>query len=103
MGRTIPSWRIIAADETNRLRGFREILRSEDKVIFDDLMRQCKLYASHASTMTSVVKEVPLIMSMLFGQHRRLMELEKQIIKLDQKKCPKYNGDTFPRYGKRED
>ncbi len=50
------------------------MLRSEDKLIFDDLMRQCKLYASHASTMTSVVKEVPLIMSMLFGQHKRLLE-----------------------------
>jgi len=70
---------MIATDETKRLRGFREMLRSEDKEIFDDLMRQCKLYASHASTMTSVVKEVPLIMSMLFGQHKRLMELEKQL------------------------
>jgi len=38
MGRTIPSWRMEAADEINRLRGFREVLRSEDKVIFDDLM-----------------------------------------------------------------
>ncbi len=79
MGRTIPSWRMIATDETRRLRGFREMLRSEDKMVFDDLMRQCKLYASHASTMTSVVKEIPLIMSMLFGQHKRLMELEKQL------------------------
>jgi len=74
-----------AAEETKRLRGFREMLRSEDKVIFDDLMCQCKLYASHASTMTSVVKEVPLIMSMLFGQHKRLLELEKQLMKLETK------------------
>jgi len=85
MGRTIPSWRMIAEDETERLRGFREMLRSEDKVIFDDLMRQCKLYASHASTMTSVIKEIPLIMSMLFGQHKRLLELEKQLAKLEMK------------------
>ena len=79
MGRTIPSWRMVAEDETKKLRGFREMLRSEDKIIFDDLMRQCKHYASHASTMKSVVKEVPLIMSILFGQHKRLMELEKRI------------------------
>jgi len=76
---------MIAEDETERLRGFREMLRSEDKVIFDDLMRQCKLYASHASTMTSVIKEIPLIMSMLFGQHKRLLELEKQLAKLEMK------------------
>jgi len=85
MGRTIPSWRMEATEETKRLRGFREMLRSEDKVIFDDLMRQCKLYASHASTMTSVVKEIPLIMSMLFGQHKRLLEVEKQLMKLEAK------------------
>jgi len=85
MGRTIPSWRMEAAEETKQLRGFREMLRSEDKVIFDDLMRQCKLYASHASTMTSVVKEVPLIMSMLFGQHKRLLELEEQLMKMEAK------------------
>jgi len=85
MGRTIPSWRIVAIEETQRLRGFREMLRSEDKVIFDDLMRQCKLYASHASTMTAVVKEVPLTMSMLFGQHKRLLELEEQLMKLEMK------------------
>jgi len=85
MGRTIPPWRMEAAEETKHLRGFREMLRSEDKVIFDDLMRQCKLYASHASTMTSVVKEVPLITSMLFGQHKRLLELEKQLMELEGK------------------
>ncbi|MFI5449043.1 MAG: hypothetical protein ACHQ03_04660 [Candidatus Bathyarchaeia archaeon] len=85
MGRTIPSWRMEAAEETKRLRGFREMLRSGDRVIFDDLMRQCKLYASHASTMASVVKEIPLIMSMLFGQHKRLLELEEQIAKLEAK------------------
>ncbi len=61
------------------------MLRSGDRVIFDDLMRQCKLYASHASTMASVVKEIPLIMSMLFGQHKRLLELEEQIAKLEAK------------------
>ncbi len=76
---------MIATDETRRLQGFREMLRSEDKVIFDDLMRQCKLYASHASTMTSVVKEIPLIISMLFGQHKRLLELEKQLMELESK------------------
>jgi len=35
--------------------------------------------------MASVVKEIPLIMSMLFGQHKRLLELEEQIAKLEAK------------------
>ena len=79
MGRTIPSWRIVVEDEIGRLKRFRGFLRSEDKEVFDDLMNQCRLYASYASSMASPVKEVPLIMSMLFGQHKRLMELEKRI------------------------
>jgi hypothetical protein len=77
MGRTIPSWRIVVEDELGRLKRFRELLRLEDKDIFDDLLNQCRLYASYSSTMASPVKEIPRIMSMLFGHHKRLMELEK--------------------------
>ena len=84
VGRTIASWRMIMADEVKALKRFREFLRSDDKLVFDDLMNQCKLYASHAGSMASVVKEMPLIMSMLFGQHKRLMELEKRINSRDE-------------------
>jgi len=34
VGRTIPSWRMVAVYETERLRKFREFLRSEDKLVF---------------------------------------------------------------------
>ena len=70
---------MVVEDELGRLKRFRGFLRSEDKEVFDDLMNQCRLYASYASSMASPVKEVPLIMSMLFGQHKRLMELEKRL------------------------
>ncbi len=79
MGRTIPSWRVVMEDGLRTLKRFREFLRSEGKEIFDDLMNQCRLYASYAGSMASPVKEVPLFMSMLFGQHKRLMELEKRV------------------------
>jgi len=70
---------MIVEDELGKLRKFREFLRSEDKEIFDDLLNQCRLYASYAGSMASPVKEIPLIISMLFGQHKQLMELEKSI------------------------
>jgi len=79
MGRTIPSWRMVVELELEKLKKFRSFLRSEDKVVFDDLLDQCRLYASFAGTMASPVKEIPLLISMLFGQHKRLMELEKRI------------------------
>jgi hypothetical protein len=69
---------MVVEAELAKLNRFRAFLRSEDKLVFDDLMDQCRLYASFAGSMASPVKEVPLIMSMLFGQHKRLMELEKR-------------------------
>ena len=83
MGRTIPSWRLVVNDEIERIGRFRQFLRVEDKEIFDDLLRQCKHYAPYASTMASVVKEVPLMFSMLFGQHKMIFELEKRLAKLE--------------------
>ena len=65
--------------ELEKLKRFRQFLRAEDKVVFDDLLDQCLLYASFAGTMASPMKEIPLLMSMLFGQHKRLMELEKRV------------------------
>jgi hypothetical protein len=79
MGRTIPSWRMVVEAETEKLGKFRNSLRQEDKLIFEDLLNQCKLYASAASSLASPVKEFPLIVSMLFAHHKKLAELEKRL------------------------
>ena len=81
MGRTIPSWRMVVEGEVERLKAFRDSLRLEDKVIFEDLLNQCKLYASAASSLASPIKEMPLVISMLFAHHKKLAELEKLIRK----------------------
>jgi hypothetical protein len=70
---------MVVEGELEKLKWFRAFLRSDDKEVFDDLLNQCRLYASFAGTMASPVKESPLLMSMLFGQHKRLVELEKRI------------------------
>jgi hypothetical protein len=70
---------MIVEDQLGKLKRFGEFLRVEDKAVFDDLLNQCRLYASYASTMSSPVEETPLIISMLFAQHKRLIELEKRI------------------------
>jgi hypothetical protein len=69
--------------EIAKLKKFQEFLRTEDKLVFQDLLNQCKLYAPYASTMVSTIKEVPLFISMLFGQHKRIIELEKRILMLE--------------------
>jgi hypothetical protein len=79
MGRTIPSWRIVLDGELSRLVRFKQFLRPEDRVVFDDLVTQSRIYASAAGVLASPVKEAPLLVSMIFAQHKRLMELEKRI------------------------
>jgi hypothetical protein len=65
--------------EVKKLKRFRDSLRSDDKLIFEDLLNQCKLYASAASALVSPVKEIPLILSILFAHHKKLVELEKRL------------------------
>jgi hypothetical protein len=79
MGRTMPSWRIIVQEEITRMARFRQFLRAEERAVFDDLLAQCRLYASAAGVMASSIKEVPLLLSMIFAQHKRLVEIEKRV------------------------
>jgi hypothetical protein len=37
---------MVVEGELEKLKRFRQFLRSEDKEIFDDLLNQCRLYAS---------------------------------------------------------
>jgi len=70
---------MIVEAETEKLKKFRDSLRLEDKAIFEDLLNQCKLYASAAGSLASPVKEMPLILSILFAHHKKLSELEKKL------------------------
>jgi len=79
MGRTIPSWRIVVDEELARMSKFKQFLRAEDRAVFDDLLAQCRLYASAAGVLASPVREVPLLLSIIFAQHKRLAELESRM------------------------
>ena len=79
MGRTIPSWRMVVEAEVEKLKRFQEFLRQEDKAVFEEMLNQCRLLASAASVMASPLKQVPLIISMLFAHHKKLIELEKRL------------------------
>jgi hypothetical protein len=80
MGRTIPSWRMVVEAKIEKMKKFEDSLCIEDKVIFEDMLNQCRLYASAASSLASPVKEVSLMISMLFAQHKKIAELEKRRI-----------------------
>ena len=69
--------------ETAKLEKFRDFLSVDDKIAFHDMLLECRLYAPYAGVMASPVKEIPLLVSMLFGQHKRILELEKKIVTLE--------------------
>jgi hypothetical protein len=79
MGGTIPSWRIIVEQEIAAMSRFKLFLGPEDRAVFDDLLSQCKLYAAEAGVLASPVKEVPLLLSMIFAHHKKLTELGKRL------------------------
>ncbi len=70
---------IVVEAEIERLSKFGEFLRADDKAVADDLLNQCRNYTPYAGTMASPLKEVPLIISMLFAQHKKIGELEKAL------------------------
>ena len=79
MGRTIPSWHIIVEQEIVAMSRFKQILRPDERAVLDDLLSQCKLYAAEAGVLASPVKEVPLLLAMIFAQHKKLTELERRL------------------------
>jgi hypothetical protein len=78
IGRTIP-WRIIVEQKIAELSRFKQFLRPEDRVLFDDLLTQCNLYVAGGEVFASPVKEMSLLFWMIFAQHKRLVELEKRL------------------------
>ncbi len=70
---------MVVEAEVEKLKRFQEFLRQEDKAVFEDMLNQCRLLASAASVMASPIKQVPLIISMLFAHHKKLIELEKRL------------------------
>jgi len=95
MGRTIPSWRIIVEQEIDAMSRFKQFLGPEDRAVFDDLLSQCKLYAAEAGLLVSPVKEVPLLLSMIFAQHKKLTELERK--RNDLRQLKHKGKDAVPR------
>jgi hypothetical protein len=77
--RTRSPWRIIVEEKLAELSRFKQLLRPDERAAFDDLLVQCRLYATGGEVFTSPVKEMSLLFWMIFAQHKRLVELEKQL------------------------
>jgi hypothetical protein len=77
-GTRIP-WRIILEAKIVELSRFKQMLRAEDRAVFDDLLTQGKLYTTAGEVFTSPVREMSLLFWMIFAQHKKLRELEERL------------------------
>lgn len=87
---------MVVEAEMARLKKFQDSLSPDERLLFQDLLLECKLYAPYASVMASPVKEIPFLISMLFGQHKRIVELEKKIVSLQTVMRRKSVDQTVP-------
>jgi hypothetical protein len=67
---------------------FRDTLRIDERIIFGDLMDECRLYASAAGAACFPVKSEGMFLSVLFAHHKALKELRD---KIDQISDPQKN------------
>ena len=78
MGRTVPSYRIALEDEIKTWENFRKALRSDDREIFDDMLRVCRLYASASGAAVRPVLSDTMFMVLLLHHHKQLNQKKPQ-------------------------
>ena len=82
MGRTMPSYRIALEEELNRWKRFQEVLRMDERAIFQDMTDECRRHASAAGALCSPVIAEAMFLTILFAHHRKLKELQEKVDKM---------------------
>jgi hypothetical protein len=79
MGKTVESFRMALESEISRWSGFAKVLRRSDREAFDELMDMCRSFASAGGNATNPILFEPMVMSILLGQQKRILALEKKL------------------------
>ena len=82
MGRTVPSYCMILEREIKKWEGFLRALRKDDKTAFEELMNDCRRYASAAGAATRPIIAESMFMSILLSHQKALEEIKALIEKL---------------------
>ena len=78
MGRTVPSFRNVLAQEKQEWKSFRNALDKSERKIFDEMWDIPRLYLSACSNSVSLVPFHPIVISILFHHYKELKECIKQ-------------------------
>jgi len=74
---------MLLEEEFKRWEKFQDALRIDEREIFEDLMDECRRYASAASAATFPVKTEGMFLSVLFSHHKALKELRDKVEQLN--------------------
>jgi len=86
LGRTIPSYRVALEEEIKAWKGFQDALRAPDREIFENMLDQCRLYASAGSMAVRPKIIEVMFMTVLFAHHKMLKELSSIVQKILEEK-----------------
>src|SRR3712207_3109259 len=79
MGRTVPSFRIVVAEEKQEWKSFRNALDKSERKEFDEMWDIPRLYIAACSNSVQLVPFHPIAISILFHHYNELIECRKQI------------------------
>jgi hypothetical protein len=85
MGKTVESYRLALDMELQTWNGFAQALRTDDREAFQQMADACRNHASAGSNATRPEVFESMVMSILLGQQKRIMRLEKELIAIKQK------------------
>jgi len=86
LGRTIPSYRVALEEEMKAWKGFRDALRAPDREVFENLLDQCRLYASAGGMAVRPKIIEAMFMTVLFAHHKMLKEFGSIIQQIREEK-----------------
>jgi hypothetical protein len=65
----------ILSDEIKSWESFGEILRSNDREVFFQMLNDCKVYESGAAAKGSIISTESLLMSIIFNRQKMIKDL----------------------------
>jgi hypothetical protein len=84
MGRTVPSFRIVLAQEKQEWKPFRNALDKSERKAFDEMWDIPRLYVSACSNSVQLVPLHPIIISILFHHYKELKQCISEVEQLEE-------------------
>jgi len=83
MGRTVPSFRIVLAEEKQEWAHFKKALDKSERKSFDEMWDIPRLYVSSCSNSVQLVPLHPIIISILFHHYKEIKECISEIEQIE--------------------